>query len=222
MATLFTYRIPVDDGAAPNPFWGVCTLVICKPRIRSVAKVGDWVVGTGSANSPIGDIHNHVVYAMQVTEKMTMREYDQFTRKHLTRKIPKWNDRDPRRRLGDSIYDFNYDPPKVRTGVHDEQNRETDLGGRFALLSDNFYYFGDNPQPLPYELLGVIKRGRGHRSKSNAPYVVPFLDWLFGLGFKPNRLYGNPQWQMFKEQVSATGVLGCLSRRTALTSTCHV
>jgi hypothetical protein len=46
--TLFTYCIPYDDGAAPNPFWGLCTLAICKPSIRRVAKEGDWVVGTGS------------------------------------------------------------------------------------------------------------------------------------------------------------------------------
>ena len=49
--TLFTYCIPIDDGAAPNPYWGICTLVICKPVIRRVANVGDWVVGIGSKNS---------------------------------------------------------------------------------------------------------------------------------------------------------------------------
>lgn len=44
---LFSYCIPVDDGAAPNPFWGVCTLAICKPAIRRVAEVGDWIAGVG-------------------------------------------------------------------------------------------------------------------------------------------------------------------------------
>lgn len=38
--TLFSYCIPYDDGAAPNPFWGLCTLAICKPRIRRAAKEG--------------------------------------------------------------------------------------------------------------------------------------------------------------------------------------
>ena len=61
---LFTYVVLHDTGAAPNPFWGTCTLVICKPRIRRAAQVGDWVVGTGSAESPIGDRRKHVVYAM--------------------------------------------------------------------------------------------------------------------------------------------------------------
>jgi hypothetical protein len=37
MTQLFTYTIPYDDGAAPNPFHGICTLAICKPSIRRVA-----------------------------------------------------------------------------------------------------------------------------------------------------------------------------------------
>ena len=90
MTTLFSYCIPYDDGAAPNPFWGVCTLAICKPRIRQAANVGDWIVGTGSKNSPIGDVSNKVVYAMFVTQKMTMEDYDRFTKSELRRNIRKW------------------------------------------------------------------------------------------------------------------------------------
>lgn len=66
---LYSYRIPVDDGAAPNPYWDICTLVICKPAIRRTAQVGDWVIGTGSKNSPIGNIEDKLVYAMKVTDK---------------------------------------------------------------------------------------------------------------------------------------------------------
>lgn len=53
MTKLYSYCIPCDDGAAPNPFEGVCTLVICKPRIRLTAEVGDWIVGTGSKRARI-------------------------------------------------------------------------------------------------------------------------------------------------------------------------
>jgi len=80
MTRLYTYCIPYDDGAAPNPFWGVCTLAICKPAIRRAAEKGDWVVGTGSRNSPMGDISNQVVYAMEVIEILTMAEYDTWSR----------------------------------------------------------------------------------------------------------------------------------------------
>ena len=50
MPRLFSYCIPVDDAAAPNPFWGYCTLAICKPGHWRVAQVGDWVIGTGSCS----------------------------------------------------------------------------------------------------------------------------------------------------------------------------
>ena len=76
MSTLFSYCIPYDNGSAPNPFWGLCTLAICKPRIRQFANVGDWVVSTGSAVSPVGNVSDAVVYAMLVTQKMTMQDYD--------------------------------------------------------------------------------------------------------------------------------------------------
>jgi hypothetical protein len=80
VATLFSYCIPTDDGAAPNPYWGVCSLAICKPKIRKKARLHDWIVGTGSKNSPIGDISNHVVYTMRVTRRVTMRDYDRIGR----------------------------------------------------------------------------------------------------------------------------------------------
>src|SRR5690242_837631 len=137
MPTLFSYCIPYDDGAAPNPFWGLCTLAICKPRIRKSAKIEDWVVGTGSVNSPIGDISGRVVYAMRVTQKMTMEDYDMFTKTEVRRKIPLVNSSDLRRRFGDSIYDFTTSPPSLRPGVHIEENRSTDLSGGWVLLSNH-------------------------------------------------------------------------------------
>ncbi|MEH2312219.1 MAG: hypothetical protein V7K35_12635 [Nostoc sp.] len=89
LMTFFSYCLRYDDGSAPNPFWEVCTLAICKPVIRRVASIGDWVVGLGSTQSPIGNIADYVVYAMQVTNKMTLQEYDEFCRVHSPHKIPK-------------------------------------------------------------------------------------------------------------------------------------
>jgi hypothetical protein len=197
MATLFSYRIPYDAGSAPNPFWGVCTLVICKPRVRRAATVGDWIVGTGSSRSPLGDISDRVVYIMRVSRKVTMQEYDVLARTELRQKVPQRRAADPRRRLGDAIYDFRNDPPSVRRSVHTERNRERDLSGRFALLSDHFYYFGDQPRRLPPSLRGLISLRQGHKSASNAALLAPFLRWVHRLGLEPNRLYGAPQKQPF-------------------------
>lgn len=175
MTRLFSYCIPGDDGAAPNPFWGVCTLVICKPVIRRNAQVGDWIVGTGSTKF---GFQNQVVYAMEVTQKMTMEEYDKFCQLKLRNKIPNSKSKNQKVKVGDCIYDFSTNPPLIRGEVHDENNRKTDLGGKFALLSNHFYYFGGNPIPLPDHLLAIVKQGQAHKSTANNPYVESFVDWI--------------------------------------------
>ena len=87
----------------------------------------------------------------------------------------------------------------MRLSVHSEKDREKDLGGRYALLSDHFWYFGNRPLPLPDDLRGIVKNGPGHRSKSNAPYVEMFLEWLRESGLEPNKLYGKAQVNLFRD-----------------------
>ncbi len=144
--TLYSYCLRIDDGAAPNPYWGVCTLAICKPSIRRVAKIGDWVVGHGSRRSPLGDISDCIVYAMNVTDVKSLSDYDRHFRAKLRGKIPVIKHRDVRRRVGDCVYDFSRPgKPRLRPGVHDESNRSKDLRGVNVLLSESFFYFGDAP-----------------------------------------------------------------------------
>src|SRR5437870_11983954 len=103
--TLYSYCLRYDHGAAPNPYWGYCTLVICKPAIRRHATCGDWIVGLGSVESPLGDISTSVVYAMKVTRPpLAMSEYDKFCSESLRNKIPDMHSPDFRRRVGDCIY----------------------------------------------------------------------------------------------------------------------
>ena len=194
LMTLYSYCLRHDCGAAPNPYWGQCTLVICKPTIRRVAKCDDWIVGVGSTQSPIGDISKSVVYAMKVSKRLTIAKYDEFCQKHLSGKIPDWQSSDFRRRVGDCIYDYSVsDAPRLREGVHDEGNRQTDLGGQNALLSDHFYYFGDKPIPLLTELQPICHPSPGHKSLANAKYAEAFVSWLESLGHIPNKIYGEPQ-----------------------------
>src|ERR1700726_3263300 len=80
---LYSYVVARDYGFAPNPFYGVCTLATCKPRIRSVAEIGDWVMGTGSKNR---GREKHIVYAMRVTGVMTFEQY--WADAHFERKKP--------------------------------------------------------------------------------------------------------------------------------------
>jgi hypothetical protein len=176
MTRLFTYVITQDGGFAPNPFHGVLTLNCCKPDIRRAAQVGDWVAGNTAANFPGG--RGLLVYAMRVTAKMTMSEYDAWTRQNLPEKIPDW--RGPyERRAGDSAYKFETDPPSRRpSSFHDLGERRRDLSGRFTLLSEEFYYLGGDPVEIPEHLRGIIHDRQGHRSNLNAPYVEDFANWI--------------------------------------------
>jgi len=194
---LYSYCLRYDTGAAPNPFWGICTLAICKPQIRKTAEKKDWIIGLGSSHSPIGDTSDCVVYAMQVTDKKTMREYDDYCRTYSPDKIPDWQNRDYRRHVGDCIYDYSHgEPPKMRWGVHEEQNRKRDLGGVYVLISDHFYYFGDKPVKLCDDLKPIIHDTRGHKSIANQPYLEKFLSWIADWGYVPNVLYGEPQLKL--------------------------
>jgi hypothetical protein len=193
MPTLYTYVVATDKGAAPNPFGGVCTLVICKPQIRRSAEEGDWIVGTGSADSPVGDIRGQVVYAMRVSAKMPMADYDDLARRQLPVKVPGGDSPSPLSRFGDAIYDFSDSTPRLRScSVHCEGDRDRDLGGDFALLSEHFYYFGAQPRPLPESLRPIVKEHQGHRAPSNDEYVEDFIEWIEGLGAEPNHLHGRP------------------------------
>lgn len=199
--TLYTYCLRYDDGAAPNPFHGFCTLTICKPAIRRVARKGDWVVGLGGKDSPIGDISGRVIYAMKITKKMSLKEYDEYCRKSLKAKIPGWRSKDIVKRVGDCIYDYSQPgEPRLRPGVHDEFNRETDLGGENALISDHFFYFGDDAVPLPAHLKPIVHQTQGHKSHANSRHAEQFVAWIEGLGFESNTVHSKPaMWEQMQE-----------------------
>ena len=191
---LFSYCIPIDDGAAPNPFWGICTLTICKPVIRRVANVGDWIAGVGSKDVNGKDYSGRLVYAMKVTDIKSLSEYDTLCRRELPNKIPDVTSKDYKRRVGDCIYDFANEPEGLlRPSVHDEGNRATDLGGENSLLSDHFYYFGIKAIEIPKYLKGIMKQGRWHQSTANDPLLLPFIEWIENAGYRLNELHGDPQ-----------------------------
>jgi hypothetical protein len=157
---------------------GGYALVICKPAIRRTAEEGDWIAGTGSKDTPMGDMSNKLVYAMRVTSKMTMESYDAFIKAEGPEKIPDNRSKDWRRWLGDSIYDYSRNPPLQRPGAHGKEDRVRDLSGEFALLSEDFIYFGDQAIPIPDDLLAIVKEGQAHRSSSNDPYLPRFIEWI--------------------------------------------
>jgi hypothetical protein len=81
MGKLYSYVVEHDLGLSPNPFGGFCTLAFCKfsnserRNVVELADVDDWVVGTGGLGPLSVGEHGRLVYAMLVTEKLTLREY---------------------------------------------------------------------------------------------------------------------------------------------------
>jgi hypothetical protein len=217
LTKIYSYVIRIDDGAAPNPFWGICTLTICKPAIRRMAQIGDWIIGTGSKNAKLTDgqtydFSDSIVYAMKVTDIMTLQEYDYHGNHHLKNKIPNWRTKDWRLKVGDCIYDYSQsDEPAIRKGVHNEWNIKRDLGGSRALLSDHFYYFGLEARPLPPELRELIKKNQGHKKIEKPDLIEKFETWIST--FDKNKMYADPQmrWlfdrEMTEEELSACSKL---------------
>ena len=211
MFSLFSYIIPIDDGAAPNPFWGMCTLAICKPRIREKATVGDWIAGLGSTKAPSGDLSGRLVYAMRVEEAISLRDYDARARAGGIPRIPNINSNSLQDRLGDCIYDFSAGEPVQRPSVHGPANMATDLSGKNALISSDFYYFGRNAIMLPEDLRPIVHQGQGHRRPSNEPYVDRFVSWIRNSGFDNGQVHGPPDFTVDWETTQYCNA--CIARK---------
>ena len=61
--------------------------------------------------------------------------------------------------------------------MHKQENRITDMNGKYALLSTEFVYFGDGAILLPKSLRGILHKNQGHRSRLNADHLPAFLRW---------------------------------------------
>lgn len=187
--TIFLYTVVVNSGCAPCVQDGQCTLNICKPQIRLAANVGDMVIGImsqaanprravrphferpveafadiGHLPEDLADGNFRIIYAMLVTEIITMQEYDS-----------RFGDR---RR--DSIYDFAN--RTIRSGPHGSGQQRTDLSGLNTLISDQYVYYGRHAPQLDEEILAFLPRQKLPRNparilEDNA-FATRFRQWF--------------------------------------------
>jgi len=173
---LFSYVLAYEDGSAPNPWWGFCTLAICKPGIRRVAEVGNWIMGTGSKSQ---HTYQKLVYAMRVSEVVALEDY--FRDARFKEKKPDLKNKDWRRHQGDNVYKKNADGLWTQLpGPREAANMEKDLRGKHAIISDHFYYFGTNAVELPAGFRKMIHTNQGHRSQFPNELVREFVKRLEG------------------------------------------
>ena len=152
MARLYSYIVRVDSGFAPNPFYGSCTVATCKPRIRSTAQVGDWIIGTGSKSK---SRDGYLVFAKRVGESMSFQEYWEDPR--FRRKRPKMGS-SKEKACGDNIY---YKDPGTKRycqvpsyhscpdGTQDNDKLRHDTRVDRVLISDDYIYWGGDGPPFP-------------------------------------------------------------------------
>jgi hypothetical protein len=183
---LFSYIVARDYGFAPNPFYAVCTLATCKPRIRSSAAIGDWVIGAG-AKSVYG-YQGRLIFAMRVHEALTFDAY--WSDPRFLSKRPVLNG-SLKQVYGDNIYhkrrgrwvqaDSHH---SYEGGRQNERNIARDTSTDRMLIAHEFVYYGEKapiiPKSLrPYKPTGedVCCSGVGHRVLSSK-LASAFENWL--------------------------------------------
>lgn len=192
MADTYIYVVDRDFGFAPNPFHGILTLATCKPRIRSAAQVGDWVIGVGGSRLKRG---GHCIYGMRVTDTLTFEEYwhsADFQEKKPIRNGSKVS------LVGDNIYsraggvwvqrDSHHSNPD---GTPNMSNLTSDTSTNRVLVSDDFRYLGSASREIPTDIIRRIeyRNGRNHR-RFDLTEAGLLVDWVAAL--PKNRVISDP------------------------------
>ena len=179
---VYIYVVDRDFGFAPNPFHGFCTLSCCKPKIRSVAEVDDWIFGVGGSSLKAS---GRCIFGMRVTETLSFDDY--WADPRFEAKKPVWNG-SRAMMLGDNIYhrdnaaspwqqeDSHHSRPD---GTPDPSNIANDTQKNKMLISDHFVYFGDQALKVPESIFSSMSyiNGRGHRKFSEVE-AEPLTDWF--------------------------------------------
>lgn len=151
---VLSYRMTRDYGFAPNPYFRVCTLATCKPRLRASADRGDLVVGCGSAEM---DLVGRIIYVMRVHDFCSFEQYWNDQRFLIKRPFFRGN---RSRAHGDNIYHRNAQREWVQEksqhswpdGTLHIDNLNTDTSTDRVLWGTDFVYFGRSAIAIPDNL----------------------------------------------------------------------
>ena len=201
--TYFSYKMEHDYGLAPNPFGAYCTLAVCKSSIRNNRrlKIDDWIIGTGSVE--LKTLHK-LIFIMQVGEKLTFNQYWADPRFQYKRPILNGS---LLQLYGDNFYHQNPTTEEwvqensahsLEGGLLNIDQLQRDTGGQFVLISQNFYYFGDQSVQIQDKHLPICNEGRDMKSPSIPIDIADdFIRWVqrnFTQG-----IHGDPiSWSKYK------------------------
>ena len=186
MPDVFAYRVEHDRGLAPNPFFGICSLAVCKPKIRKKAEIGDFVIGTSSYDrdrvrrSRVAG--GGAVLIMRVTDVTC---FDDYHADHPRKRPDMRGSR--MRRGGDAIYhrdpvtgewiqaDSLHSHPGGRLSAADLR-RDTGLTENI-LLSEDFTYWGRQAVALPAHLGMFTRKEVREQHEFSAAAKAAFIAW---------------------------------------------
>jgi hypothetical protein len=199
----YSYKIDHDFGLAPNPFWGYCTIAVCKSNIRKnkKLKIGDWIIGTGTKK--IKKFH-HLIILMQVEEILPMKDYWNDSRFQLKKPVINGS---LVQMYGDNFYHFDKNTNSwiqensahsLENGFPNDKHLKRDTGGENVLISKNFYYFGNDCPIIPEEYLEVCCEARDFKSTAIPTEIADqFVRWVkakYEIG-----IHGDPiSWSQYK------------------------
>ena len=199
----FSYIVARDYGFSPNPFWHICTLAACKADIRRVSRVGDWIYGTGAAPHKA---NGKLIYAMQVSEKLTFDQYWVDERFQIKKPIMNGSFK---QMYGDNIYHTSEDGIWLQEDSHhalpdgtiNPKNRDTDTRGVFVLISTNFYYFGKAFVTIPQELIADVcmdRQGFKYVNEPSGDALLKHIQENYNMGKIGNPIQFNNQFKRYR------------------------
>lgn len=176
----FSYVVEHDYGLAPNPFGGYCTLAVCKPDIRKNKNlnIGDWVIGTGSQKL---ERLNHMIFAMKLEEKLTFDEYWEDKRFQYKKPIVNGS---LVQMYGDNFYHKDSKTQEwiqeisAHSTIQKEKHLIKDTSSEIVLISQKFYYLGDQSLLIPKEFNKICKKRQGMKYKGLNKVGEKVINWL--------------------------------------------
>ena len=180
MVEIWRYVLATDNGIAPCIDNDVLSLCCCKPVIRRCARVGDYVMGF----MPIGFNREtpQLAWAGIISKKITMGDYQAI-----------YPDRQDAIYKRDSYHsDGRENLSHNGGGQHaDQENQTRDKNGIYALLFDQFWYWGGKPFPVPENLRSLAYYFAGQKkSVINKSIPHALRQWLESL---PTGIHGQPR-----------------------------
>lgn len=175
MTRIFRYILQTDTGMAPCIDRGRLTLATCKPRIRSSAMPGDWVMGF----YPRPFERGLVAWAGRIERKLETGEYEREFRGR-----------------SDAVYRQKADGTfkRLRPDYHSGANEiRKDLSAPALVFDEQAtWYFGDEPRLLPDALIHLAAGGQGHRVNGTRGGDLATLSaWLHSCS--PPGILGRPR-----------------------------